>query len=40
MRKSDDVTGNAWFICTLWLAEYYIAMAKKADRSREAARDS
>ena len=25
MRTSNDVTGNAWFICTLWLAEYYIA---------------
>lgn len=28
MRVSDDVTGNAWFICTLWLAEYYIARAE------------
>lgn len=29
MRVSDKVTGNAWFICTLWLAEYYIAAAVK-----------
>lgn len=28
MRVSDSVTGNSWFICTLWLAEYYIAKAK------------
>ena len=28
MRTSMDVVGNAWFICTLWLAEYYIAAAK------------
>ena len=28
MRTSHDVVGNAWFICTLWLAEYYIAAAK------------
>ncbi len=31
MRTSQTVTGNSWFICTLWLAEYYIAMAKTAD---------
>lgn len=28
MRVSKDVTGNAWFICTLWLADYRIAVAK------------
>lgn len=28
MRASDAVTGNIWFICTLWLADYYIAAAK------------
>ncbi len=28
MRSSGDVTGNAWFICTLWLADHYIASAK------------
>lgn len=29
MRVSDNFTGNAWFICTLWLADYRIAVAKK-----------
>jgi GH15 family glucan-1,4-alpha-glucosidase len=28
MRVSEDLTGNAWFICTLWLADYYIARAE------------
>lgn len=27
MRESEGVIGNSWFICTLWLAEYYIAAA-------------
>lgn len=30
-RKSDDierVPGNPWFVCTLWLAQWWIAMAK------------
>ena len=27
MRVSDGVTGNSWFICTIWIAEYYIAKA-------------
>ena len=31
MRVSDEVTGNAWFICTLWLADYRIAAAKKKE---------
>ncbi len=31
MRTSTDVTGNAWVICTLWLAEYYIASANGID---------
>ncbi|MFN0278619.1 MAG: glycoside hydrolase family 15 protein [Pyrinomonadaceae bacterium] len=35
MRVSDTITGNSWFICTLWLAEYYIAKAKtEGDLSR------
>lgn len=29
MRVDDKFTGNAWFICTLWLADYRIAVAKK-----------
>lgn len=28
MRVSEDYTGNAWFICTLWLAEWYTAKAQ------------
>ena len=31
MRMSDSVTGNSWFICTLWLAEYYVARAKTTE---------
>ena len=34
MRVSDELPGNAWFICTLWLAEYYIARRRQpSDRS-------
>jgi glucoamylase len=29
MRGSGDFPGNIWFICTLWLAEFYIAAAKE-----------
>ncbi|HBR56398.1 MAG TPA: hypothetical protein DEA22_02835 [Blastocatellia bacterium] len=28
MRTPDEFTGNPWFVCTLWLAEYYIAAAE------------
>lgn len=28
-RDSQGVPGNPWFITTLWLAQYYIALAKK-----------
>lgn len=28
MRVSEKITGNPWFICTLWLADYRIAIAK------------
>lgn len=31
MRTTTDFVGNAWFICTLWVAEYYIARAKVRD---------
>ncbi|MBP6004291.1 MAG: glycoside hydrolase family 15 protein [Pyrinomonadaceae bacterium] len=31
MRESDSVVGNTWIICTLWLAEYYIAIAEVPD---------
>lgn len=30
-RDTEKVPGNPWFICTLWLAEYYIAKAKTID---------
>ena len=30
-RDIPDVPGNPWFICTLWLAQWYIASAKTAD---------
>ena len=30
-RVSRDVTGNPWFICTLWLARWHIARAKSSD---------
>lgn len=30
MRVAEDRAGNSWFICTLWLAEYYIAGAQTA----------
>ena len=29
VRVSEATTGNPWFICTLWLADYRIAVAKK-----------
>ncbi len=28
MRVSDQFTGNIWFICTLWIADHFIALAK------------
>lgn len=31
MRSSKDATGNPWFICTLWLADYRIAVAKRKE---------
>ncbi len=30
MRRSEEILGNTWIICTLWLADYYIARAEKA----------
>ncbi|MGD9563622.1 MAG: glycoside hydrolase family 15 protein [Pyrinomonadaceae bacterium] len=29
MRTSNTFPGNPWFICTLWLADHYIAKAEK-----------
>lgn len=31
MRVSNEVTGNPWFICTLWLADFYIAAAETVE---------
>ncbi|MBC7901741.1 MAG: glycoside hydrolase family 15 protein [Saprospiraceae bacterium] len=31
MRTAGSGTSNSWFICTLWLAEYYIARSKTKD---------
>jgi GH15 family glucan-1,4-alpha-glucosidase len=31
-----NVPGNPWFICTLWLADYYIAKAKSIDDLQKA----
>jgi len=28
MKSSDKFTGNIWFICTLWMAEHTIALAR------------
>jgi glucoamylase len=31
MRVSDGAPSNAWFICTLWLADFRIAIARKKE---------
>ncbi|HTH36923.1 MAG TPA: glycoside hydrolase family 15 protein [Pyrinomonadaceae bacterium] len=31
MRSVDGYASNIWFICTLWLADYYIAAAQTVD---------
>lgn len=31
MLESEGIAGNSWLICTLWLAEYYIAKAETID---------
>lgn len=33
---SEKIPGNPWIICTLWLAQYYIAAAKTVDDLRKA----
>lgn len=30
-KDIENVPGNPWFVCTLWLAQYYIAAAKNLD---------
>ncbi|RPJ01599.1 MAG: glycoside hydrolase family 15 protein, partial [Deltaproteobacteria bacterium] len=32
----EDVPGNPWFICTLWLAQWYIAKAETPEELQEA----
>ncbi|MBA2339308.1 MAG: glycoside hydrolase family 15 protein [Pyrinomonadaceae bacterium] len=32
----SSVPGNPWFVCTLWLAEYYIAAARNTDDLKKA----
>ncbi len=36
MKVSDDITGNPWIICTLWLADYYVALAKTKEELEKA----
>jgi GH15 family glucan-1,4-alpha-glucosidase len=31
-KDLDEVPGNPWFICTLWLAQWYTAAAQNADQ--------
>lgn len=38
MRVSNEITGNPWFICTLWFAEYLIAKATSDADLAEAGR--
>ena len=35
-RMTDKATGNPWLICTLWLAKWYIAKARKTDDLKRA----
>jgi GH15 family glucan-1,4-alpha-glucosidase len=34
-RVSKDAQGNPWFICTLWLARWYIKTAQKVDELKK-----
>lgn len=35
-RDIENVPGNPWFVCTLWLAQYYIAKAKSLGELEQA----
>ncbi len=35
-ENTEGVPGNPWFICTLWLAQWYIAKAKSPQELHEA----
>jgi len=37
-RDTARIPGNPWFICTLWLADYYIARAQTVDELKQAVR--
>ena len=34
--RAEDLPSNAWFICTLWLADYYIARAETREDLKKA----
>jgi oligosaccharide amylase len=36
VTNEEGIAGNPWFICTLWLADYYIALAKTEEDLRDA----
>lgn len=36
MRVSEGFTGNPWIVCTLWLADYYILLAKSCEELEKA----
>jgi GH15 family glucan-1,4-alpha-glucosidase len=36
MRMSGSSQSNAWFICTLWLADYYICRAETKEDLQQA----
>ncbi|RMG05367.1 MAG: glycoside hydrolase family 15 protein, partial [Acidobacteria bacterium] len=36
MRVSEELPGNPWIICTLWLANYHIAIASSPDELKRA----
>jgi oligosaccharide amylase len=37
-QQTDTIPGNPWFICTLWLADYYVARARTLDELKMASR--
>jgi len=37
-QQTDTIPGNPWFICTLWLADYYVARARTLDELKMATR--
>ena len=36
-QQTETIPGNPWFICTLWLADYYIARAETPEQLQQAA---